>query len=145
MKIMIFSSFQSLSCFSFFQFHYSHDTRLHTRLRVKNSDHYITAVTWIDSSTLSVSWMNRAQNVTILSKCSEEIDWMCEKVGSGCFLFPKRFLNLNSCPTPWFLNGHHLQQALLNSIRVTWIYFINLINRSSIAGLKKRPQIDGLK
>ena len=46
-----------------------------------NSDHYITSVTWIDSSTLSISWMNRAQNVTILSKCSEEIDWMCEKVG----------------------------------------------------------------
>ncbi|XP_066974169.1 dipeptidyl peptidase 4 isoform X3 [Macrobrachium rosenbergii] len=40
-------------------------------------DHYFTAVTWIDITTVSVIWMNRAQNISVITSCSKPM-YFCE-------------------------------------------------------------------
>jgi hypothetical protein len=32
-------------------------------------DHYFTSVSWLDDETVSITWMNRVQNVSTVSKC----------------------------------------------------------------------------
>ncbi|XP_076028317.1 dipeptidyl peptidase 10 isoform X2 [Oratosquilla oratoria] len=44
---------------------------------VKDQDHYFTAVTWVTLSTISVVWMNRAQNTSIITTCSPTL-YFCE-------------------------------------------------------------------
>ncbi|KAH3751812.1 dipeptidyl peptidase 4-like [Dreissena polymorpha] len=55
---------------------------------IKNIDYYFTAVTWQDESHVLVTWMNRAQNMSILS--------LCEANGATC----KKNLRVES-PTGW--------------------------------------------
>ena len=45
-----------------------------------SSDHYITGVKWVSNKLISVSWMNRAQNVSIISHCREARMWTCTEV-----------------------------------------------------------------
>ncbi|XP_069948629.1 inactive dipeptidyl peptidase 10-like isoform X3 [Cherax quadricarinatus] len=40
-------------------------------------DHYFTAVTWVDATTISVVWMNRAQNTSVVTTCSHPM-YFCE-------------------------------------------------------------------
>lgn len=42
------------------------------------SDHYFTTVTWIDNQYALISWLNRAQNKTILTICSA-MNGKCKK------------------------------------------------------------------
>nr|XP_053643640.1 dipeptidyl peptidase 4-like [Cherax quadricarinatus] len=44
---------------------------------VKDQDHYFTAVTWVDATTISVVWMNRAQNTSVVTTCSHPM-YFCE-------------------------------------------------------------------
>ncbi|XP_061163916.1 dipeptidyl peptidase 4-like isoform X3 [Saccostrea echinata] len=44
----------------------------------KNKDHYFTTVTWINNDYVLISWLNRAQNKTILTICSA-MDGKCKK------------------------------------------------------------------
>lgn len=44
---------------------------------VKDQDHYFTAVTWVDSGTVSVVWMNRAQNTSVITICGQPL-YFCE-------------------------------------------------------------------
>ncbi|KAK4304092.1 hypothetical protein Pmani_023954 [Petrolisthes manimaculis] len=37
---------------------------------VKDQDHYFTAVTWVDTQVVSVVWMNRAQNTSVVTSCA---------------------------------------------------------------------------
>ncbi|CAL4066477.1 unnamed protein product, partial [Meganyctiphanes norvegica] len=41
-------------------------------------DHYFTAVTWVDSQIISVVWMNRAQNISVITTCAPEGGYTCE-------------------------------------------------------------------
>lgn len=43
-------------------------------------DHYFTALSWIDDAKLAVVWMRREQNYSVVSLCSSERNWDCEKV-----------------------------------------------------------------
>lgn len=43
-------------------------------------DFYLLDVTWVNEATLSVLWSRRTHNKTVLSLCSEEHGWTCEKV-----------------------------------------------------------------
>jgi len=36
---------------------------------ISSQDHYFTSVSWIDDETVSITWMNRVQNVSTVSKC----------------------------------------------------------------------------
>nr|XP_045608607.1 dipeptidyl peptidase 4-like [Procambarus clarkii] len=40
-------------------------------------DHYFTAVTWVDATTVSVVWMNRAQNTSVVTLCAHPM-YFCE-------------------------------------------------------------------
>jgi Dipeptidyl peptidase IV (DPP IV) N-terminal region len=42
-------------------------------------EHYFTAVTWANPRQVAVVWMNRRQNLSIISVCTEP-DWQCEDV-----------------------------------------------------------------
>ncbi|XP_069158727.1 venom dipeptidyl peptidase 4 isoform X2 [Procambarus clarkii] len=44
---------------------------------VKDQDHYFTAVTWVDATTVSVVWMNRAQNTSVVTLCAHPM-YFCE-------------------------------------------------------------------
>ncbi|EEB12760.1 dipeptidyl-peptidase, putative [Pediculus humanus corporis] len=46
---------------------------------VKNNDYYLTGVKWIDSKRISVTWMNRKQNITSISICKAP-QWMCTDI-----------------------------------------------------------------
>lgn len=41
-------------------------------------DHYFTAVRWVDNGRISVIWMNRAQNVSIITICKASL-WYCNE------------------------------------------------------------------
>ncbi|XP_046386963.1 inactive dipeptidyl peptidase 10-like isoform X2 [Ischnura elegans] len=57
--------------------HYPTTTDLKPSLGVKDQDHYFTAVTWISNRQVSVIWMNRRQNVSIISVCKGPL-WNCD-------------------------------------------------------------------
>lgn len=40
---------------------------------------YFTAVTWVSQTEISVVWMNRAQNYSLVSICKNPL-WMCQEV-----------------------------------------------------------------
>ncbi|XP_071527492.1 dipeptidyl peptidase 4 isoform X2 [Panulirus ornatus] len=44
---------------------------------VKDQDHYFTSVSWVDATTISVVWMNRAQNISVITICSPPM-YFCE-------------------------------------------------------------------
>ncbi|XP_050712996.1 inactive dipeptidyl peptidase 10-like isoform X2 [Eriocheir sinensis] len=44
---------------------------------VKDQDHYFTALTWVDNSAVSVVWMNRAQNTSVITLCQPPL-YYCE-------------------------------------------------------------------
>ncbi|KAK4292837.1 hypothetical protein Pmani_034416, partial [Petrolisthes manimaculis] len=47
--------------------------------RVKEQDHYVTGVGWVDEETVAVVWRNRAQNVSVITACSAPM-WFCEEL-----------------------------------------------------------------
>jgi hypothetical protein len=44
-----------------------------------HSEYYFTAISWLQSESVSVIWMNRAQNVSIVSHCATPT-WICKEV-----------------------------------------------------------------
>ena len=81
-----------------------------------SSDHYITGVKWVSNKLVSVSWMNRAQNVSIISHCREARMWTCTEVS---FFFNKKWHPLYSiiavlhASIKLKLGGWHLLQPCL--------------------------------
>ncbi|GAB6021131.1 Inactive dipeptidyl peptidase 10 [Chamberlinius hualienensis] len=47
-------------------------------LAIKDQEHYVTAVGWASNTNLSVIWMNRRQNLSIISICSPPL-WICNE------------------------------------------------------------------
>ncbi|GIY16389.1 prolyl endopeptidase FAP [Caerostris darwini] len=45
----------------------------------KNLEYYFTEVQWVGNNALSVVWLKRSQNTTIISLCHENDSWMCKK------------------------------------------------------------------
>lgn len=43
-------------------------------------DYYFCAVTWVSSTEVSVIWLNRAQNVSMVTLCKSPM-WFCQEVG----------------------------------------------------------------
>ncbi|XP_049940274.1 inactive dipeptidyl peptidase 10-like [Schistocerca serialis cubense] len=43
------------------------------------TDHYLTAATWISNTKVCAVWMNRAQNISLISVCKPPL-WNCEQV-----------------------------------------------------------------
>ena len=50
-------------------------------------DHYFTAFSWIDEEKAAAIWMRREQNYSVLSLCSQDKAWQCERVSLYCILF----------------------------------------------------------
>ncbi|XP_047736986.1 venom dipeptidyl peptidase 4 isoform X1 [Hyalella azteca] len=46
---------------------------------IRDQDYYVTAVTWVAKNSVSVVWMNRPQNTSIISICSEP-QYYCEPI-----------------------------------------------------------------
>ena len=44
-----------------------------------NRDYYFTAVSWVRSDAIAVIWMNRAQNISLVTECNQPT-WICKKV-----------------------------------------------------------------
>ena len=42
-------------------------------------DYYFTAVSWVRSDAIAVIWMNRAQNISLVTECNQPT-WICKKV-----------------------------------------------------------------
>lgn len=54
-----------------------------TRSRVRRlSEHYVTMVKWATSTKVAINWLNRAQNISVLTLC-EATTGVCTKVGSA--------------------------------------------------------------
>ena len=51
-------------------------------------DHYFTALSWVDNEEVSVVWMNRAQNISVITICSPPL-YFCETVSA---LYPPESL-----------------------------------------------------
>ncbi|XP_067137399.1 A-type potassium channel modulatory protein DPP6-like isoform X2 [Centruroides vittatus] len=45
-----------------------------------NIEYYVTSVKWIDNESLSINWLARWQNTSIISTCSEKSNWSCKKI-----------------------------------------------------------------
>lgn len=45
-----------------------------------NIEYYVTSVKWIDNQSISINWLARWQNTSIISICREEDNWNCEKI-----------------------------------------------------------------
>jgi hypothetical protein len=50
-----------------------------------DSDYYITAADWVGDSNdfISVTWMNRAQNLSIVTTCHHDQNWTCHGVSTN--------------------------------------------------------------
>ncbi|RWS16469.1 prolyl endopeptidase FAP-like protein [Dinothrombium tinctorium] len=57
-------------------------TRARPPSEIVGRDHYFTALSWIDKEKLAIVWMSREQNYSVVSLCSAEKNWICEKVPS---------------------------------------------------------------
>jgi len=44
----------------------------------KEIDYYFTAVSWVRSDAIAVIWMNRAQNISLVTECNQPT-WICKK------------------------------------------------------------------
>ncbi|XP_067137376.1 inactive dipeptidyl peptidase 10-like isoform X2 [Centruroides vittatus] len=45
----------------------------------RDQDRYLTSVRWLDNKKLSVIWLKRSQNTSIVTLCSAVNGWLCEK------------------------------------------------------------------
>ena len=52
-----------------------HDTNRPSIFR----DYYFTAVSWVRSDAVAVIWMNRAQNISLVTECNQPT-WICRVV-----------------------------------------------------------------
>ena len=43
-------------------------------------DHYLVAVEWVTDNLISVVWMNRPQNLSIVTHCEQMRHWACHEV-----------------------------------------------------------------
>ncbi len=43
-------------------------------------DHYVTGVRWVTPTLLSVVWMNREQNLSVVTHCEQQRRWGCHEV-----------------------------------------------------------------
>ena len=57
-------------------------------------DYYFTAVSWVRSDAVAVIWMNRAQNISLVTECSPPT-WIC-RIVSKIFFGRWRFINENA-------------------------------------------------
>jgi Dipeptidyl peptidase IV (DPP IV) N-terminal region len=50
-----------------------------------DSEYYITAADWVGDSNdfISVTWMNRAQNLSIVTTCHHDQNWTCHGVSTN--------------------------------------------------------------
>ena len=62
-------------------------------------DYYFTAVSWVRSDAIAVIWMNRAQNISLVTECNQPT-WICKKVS---FVYQQENKLLFSC---WFFFDH---------------------------------------
>ncbi|XP_042218028.1 inactive dipeptidyl peptidase 10-like [Homarus americanus] len=65
-------------------------------------DYYFTGVSWVDADTVAVVWRNRAQNVSVVTACTEPM-WFCEELyveESG----PRRWATVEKVPL-FAMNG----------------------------------------
>ncbi|XP_076368716.1 A-type potassium channel modulatory protein DPP6-like isoform X2 [Tachypleus tridentatus] len=46
---------------------------------MKDVEHYLIQVTWIDTTRLAVVWLRRSQNYSVISICEEDKGWQCTK------------------------------------------------------------------
>ncbi|RWS06757.1 prolyl endopeptidase FAP-like protein, partial [Dinothrombium tinctorium] len=46
---------------------------------IKNTEHYFTTLNWLDDERVSVIWLKRVQNYSIVTICSPSNGWLCEK------------------------------------------------------------------
>jgi hypothetical protein len=47
-------------------------------------EYYFTAVSWVESNTVSVIWMNRAQNISLVTHCAPP-SWICKEVSTDIY------------------------------------------------------------
>ena len=47
-----------------------------------SSEHYVVGVKWVNDNLVSVIWMNRAQNLSVITHCEERRLWACHEVSS---------------------------------------------------------------
>lgn len=50
----------------------------------RSRDYYLSAATWLSATEVSVVWMNRAQNLSIISICKSPT-WACVEVARTTF------------------------------------------------------------
>ena len=50
------------------------------------SEYYFTAVSWVRSDAVAVIWMNRAQNISLVTECNQPT-WICRVVSTVYFLW----------------------------------------------------------
>ncbi|GAB6022733.1 Inactive dipeptidyl peptidase 10, variant 2 [Chamberlinius hualienensis] len=48
-------------------------------LTIRDQEHYVTAVAWASATELVVTWMNRRQNLSIITVCSS-LSWNCSEI-----------------------------------------------------------------
>jgi len=65
---------------------------------ILSQDFYLLDVTWVNEATLSVLWSRRTHNKTVLSLCSEEHGWTCEKLLDEHLPTPKGWLSITEAP-----------------------------------------------
>lgn len=52
-------------------------------------EHYFTSATWVSTTEISVVWLNRPQNVSVMSICKSPM-WKCQEVGYGVRIYDVR-------------------------------------------------------
>lgn len=84
-------------------------------------DYYFISVQWVDTMSLSVVWMARSQNYSVVSQCTGNL-WYCAVV-SKCFFFP---INANYISDYEMTFREMLSINILQISLFALLYFINV-------------------
>jgi len=92
------------------------DTHLQSKYIGCCSEYYFTAVTWVSVTEVSVVWMNRLQNLSLVTVCKSPM-WFCQEVNKLSLLLTLQ-LPLIKCNS-WTV---FLPQFQMATILATFVY-----------------------
>ncbi|XP_014233663.1 dipeptidyl aminopeptidase-like protein 6 [Trichogramma pretiosum] len=73
---------------------------------IEATDHYLTGATWISPNEICITWMNRLQNLSVISICKNPL-WKCQEVQQIQGDEHGAWLDSPSEPPIFTLNGSH--------------------------------------
>ncbi|CAB0033619.1 unnamed protein product [Trichogramma brassicae] len=73
---------------------------------IEATDHYLTGATWISPNEICITWMNRLQNLSVISICKNPL-WKCQEVQQIQGDEQGAWLDSPSEPPIFTLNGSH--------------------------------------